>query len=71
MSGGQYGNQEAVCPYCGSEEPDSWQLGDGADNSGVTECGSCGGEYRWERCFVYDTEPMKSDEMRGERHGIR
>lgn len=38
----------AVCPYCGYEDPDSWELGYGLmEDSGATDCPSCEKEYKW------------------------
>jgi hypothetical protein len=37
----------AVCPYCGYEERDSWEinLGDFGEGDGETTCGSCSRDY--------------------------
>lgn len=38
----------AVCPYCGYEDPDSWDLGWGfSEDEGVTECPLCEKDYKW------------------------
>jgi hypothetical protein len=37
---------EIVCPYCGSEQGDSWEL---SDDSGDLECGNCDKEFTYER----------------------
>lgn len=39
----------AVCPYCGHEDYDSWELGCDNDECGESECGSCGKAYIWIR----------------------
>lgn len=41
-----WGRDNAVCPYCGEENEDSWELD---ERGGDTECGSCGKEYHYER----------------------
>lgn len=38
----------AKCPYCGYEDKDSWELGDGGEN----QCGNCEREYTYERNLV-------------------
>lgn len=37
----------AVCPYCGHMNRDSWEidLGPGIDGDGTTDCGECGREF--------------------------
>jgi len=40
--------REAVCPYCGSEQTDSWELpGDGGEEE--TYCGTCGEDFKYVR----------------------
>lgn len=34
-----------VCPHCGYEDTDCWEL---SGNSGVTDCPECGEGYAWE-----------------------
>lgn len=51
---------EIICPHCGYEHGDSWEL-HGED--GVQECVSCKKEFEWER-FVevtYSTEKTKGN----------
>jgi len=50
-----HGNSEAVCPYCGYEEPDSWEL---QPDQGTTECGRCEKEFRYHREAVYSTSKI-------------
>ncbi len=40
---------DAICPYCGSKQMDSWELSgdDGEENE--TYCGSCGEEFKYVR----------------------
>lgn len=40
---------ELVCPYCLSEQSDSWELGCRGENEGTTECNSCSREVKWIR----------------------
>lgn len=51
------GNDECVCPYCGAENGDSWEL---SGDSGITECGTCGRPFSYERCISvdYSTSPI-------------
>lgn len=37
---------ETVCPYCGHETQDSWEL---SGDDGVDECGECEKPFRWAR----------------------
>jgi hypothetical protein len=37
------------CPYCLELQSDSWELGDGEEGCGETECEDCGKEFRWAR----------------------
>lgn len=52
---------EIVCPYCGYEFGDSWELGDG----GELECDKCEKEFEYYRrievtyCTYQITEEMK------------
>lgn len=32
----------AICPYCGHEDKDSWEICCGDEGDFETECGSCG-----------------------------
>jgi uncharacterized Zn-finger protein len=43
----------AVCPYCGHIDRDSWELGDGGTD-GETECGACEKTYLWERNIIVE-----------------
>ncbi|MFB4471756.1 hypothetical protein ACDI16_02160 [Oceanobacillus caeni] len=41
--------REAICPYCGSEQMDSWELsGDGGEEN-ETYCGTCGEDFKYVR----------------------
>lgn len=39
--------EEVVCPYCGHEFTDSWELSGEDGQEGETDCGQC------ERLFLY------------------
>ena len=41
---------EVVCPWCGYEYRDSWELGD----SGTEICPECWGEFRYNRTVTVD-----------------
>lgn len=53
-----------ICPYCGAEYTDSWEL---SDNSGTEECSNCGKNFNFERIITveYCTEkiPLQSTEV--------
>ncbi len=51
---------ETVCPYCGYESQDSWELGNYTNNDGEIECGKCEKTYRWNRYIdvTYNTRKM-------------
>ncbi len=44
-------SDEVTCPYCGYQMRDSWELGDGGEGCGETECGQCEREFMWSRTF--------------------
>lgn len=51
---------EPVCPYCGAEQGDFWEVSGNSDSDGVHECGDCSRKFRWS-CAVsvdYTTEPI-------------
>lgn len=51
---------ECVCPYCGDEMTDSWELGSGGEESGETNCGNCNRPFYYERhiSVSYSTTPI-------------
>ena len=53
-----------VCPYCGYEESDAWEWGDGGEGDGEHECGDCEKPYRYVRYvdINYSTEKMENDD---------
>jgi hypothetical protein len=52
--------EEIVCPYCGEEQTDSWEL---SANSGELDCGNCENKFTYERDIqiTYSTQKLKSD----------
>lgn len=55
-----WGTAEVVCPYCGHEGRDSWELGD----SGETDCGECERVFWFERIIdiSYTCRKLEGDE---------
>ena len=51
-----------VCPYCGYEDSDSWELSDSEDEH---ECGRCGATISFERAVTveYNSSPKKPPEV--------
>jgi ribosomal protein L32 len=52
----------AICPYCGHEDQDSWEidLGVGIEGDGEMDCQDCGETYRVSRsCDVTYTTKKK------------
>ena len=47
-----------ICPYCGYEDKDSWEL---SDNDEEHECGRCGATVSFERVVTveYNSSPIK------------
>ena len=52
-----------VCPYCGYEDRDSWEVYPGEEDLEVCECGSCGKEFRaWRNISItYSTEKLDDE----------
>lgn len=52
----------AVCPYCGTVERDSWEynFGPGLEGDGEVTCGSCGEKFFCSRhvSVTYSTKPI-------------
>ena len=44
-----YNDDGVECPYCGYVDKDSWELGDGGEGCGDTECGECEKPILWAR----------------------
>lgn len=49
-----------VCPYCGDEDENAWELGSGGEEDGSTECGNCNRPYFYQRHIevTYSTTPI-------------
>lgn len=61
----------AVCPYCGHEDYDSWELGyrnrggeTGDDETGNVECGKCDKTYIWIRHVSVDYSTKKIEDSK-------
>lgn len=50
-------NDEMVCPYCKTEQSDSWEYLMNDNEDGTAECGECGKEFKWhaDHSTTYDT----------------
>ncbi|WP_193065321.1 hypothetical protein [Oceanobacillus oncorhynchi] len=50
-------SSDFICPYCGHEDPDAFELSD----LGETECSACGSELEYEREYTveYNIKPIK------------
>lgn len=44
-----YNHDGVECPHCHHVQRDSWELGDGGEGSGETECGACEELILWTR----------------------
>ena len=53
--------KEIVCPYCGHEQSDSWEIM-GNDEDGETDCDECEKSFRWSAHIdiTYCTEKMEN-----------
>ncbi len=54
------GTDECVCPYCGYEDTDSWEIGGGSEQDGTTQCARCSREFGYSRVISvsYSTYPI-------------
>lgn len=55
-----HGTDEPVCPYCGAEQGDFWEVSGNQESDGTHECGSCSRQFSWS-CVVsvdYTTHPI-------------
>lgn len=55
-----------VCPYCGHEEKDAWEIDFGSGSEGEAEiiCGSCEREYKAERIVDVSYTTFKKEGSR-------
>lgn len=44
-----YNSQGVECPFCGHVSNYSYELGDGGEGCGETDCGRCEKTFIWER----------------------
>jgi hypothetical protein len=55
-------SSKPVCPYCGNEEEDAWEIdfGDGLEGDTEHDCGSCGETYFVSRSvsIYYSTQKL-------------
>ena len=47
---------EIVCPYCGYEHGDSWEV---SDDEGKMDCHSCEKEFKYQRDITIDYSTQK------------
>jgi hypothetical protein len=38
-----------ICPHCFEKMTEAWELGDGGEGDGETDCGHCGEPFSWSR----------------------
>ena len=53
-------NAHPVCPHCGHEDLDAWEIGDGEEGDFETACGSCEKPYAVSR---YRTDTYSTREI--------
>jgi len=60
-----FGNHNCVCPYCGHQDRDSWEL---TEDSGTVECGACSRPYTYSRVVntEYSTSPIMGPHQQDE-----
>ncbi len=52
-----------ICPYCGYEVRDSWELGGGGEHDDSMICDACAREFEWSRILTaqYSTRRIGGD----------
>ena len=55
------GTREVVCPYCGHEDSDSWELPGDDGEIGETECGECERTFNYYRDITVTYTSMKKE----------
>lgn len=55
---------QLACPWCLKIQSDPWELGDGGEGCGETECDTCERTFIWGRSFTvwYTGKPKKGGE---------
>ena len=57
------GTYNIVCPHCGGEIQDSWEMSKNEDGaSGDEECQECGKSFHWECCVSVTHSTSKIDQ---------
>lgn len=56
------GTHEVVCPYCGQEHGDSWELSGYDGEESTIDCGTCGEEFIYVRNVSVDYTTCKREE---------
>jgi transcription elongation factor Elf1 len=51
-----------VCPYCGYEDKDSWEICSGKEDLGIVECGRCEEEFYASRIVTIEYSTYKIEE---------
>lgn len=59
--------REVVCPYCGDEKTDSWELGEGED-IGEMECDECENTFYARRNITIDYTSERDCSLNGKEH---
>lgn len=52
----------AICPYCGFIDQDSWEIGDGDEGDFDSTCGHCEKEYRVSRMTRIEYSTSKKED---------
>lgn len=59
---------EVTCPYCGHEESESWEWGNGEEGGDIEECPECGKKYHWYRNISVNYNTEGDCELNNEKH---
>ena len=56
--------REITCPYCGNQNNDSWEAGDGEEEQ---ECANCSSTFSWQKelNITYTSQPVKKHKIKG------
>jgi predicted RNA-binding Zn-ribbon protein involved in translation (DUF1610 family) len=60
-----------ICPHCGFEEPDAWEMdfGFGVEGEGEFECGKCGKPYICTKSVVISYTTKAANATRADSFG--
>lgn len=53
--------RQIICPHCGFEHDDSFEISGNMSGNGIMECWECSKQFKW-NCHIdvmYDTEKVK------------